>query len=229
MAVGPGAAHAPAAVPGRDPPRHRVADRWPRAWPPRSIASSDGRLLINVVTGGDPAEAEGDGVFLDPRRALRRHRRVPQHLARRAGGRDGRPRRHATCASRGPRCSTRRCRSRTRRSTSAARRPPRTSWPPSTSTSTSPGASRPPRWRRRSPTCARRAAAPGRTLRFGIRLHVIVRETASRGLGRGRRADQPPRRPAPSPPAQRAFAALRLRRAAAHVGAARRPPRASSR
>jgi alkanesulfonate monooxygenase len=26
---------------------------------------SEGRLLINVVTGGDPAEAEGDGVFLD--------------------------------------------------------------------------------------------------------------------------------------------------------------------
>jgi alkanesulfonate monooxygenase len=25
---------------------------------------SDGRLLLNVVTGGDPAEAEGDGVFL---------------------------------------------------------------------------------------------------------------------------------------------------------------------
>ena len=25
---------------------------------------SDGRLLINVVTGGDPAEAEGDGIFL---------------------------------------------------------------------------------------------------------------------------------------------------------------------
>jgi len=26
---------------------------------------SEGRVLINVVTGGDPAEAEGDGVFLD--------------------------------------------------------------------------------------------------------------------------------------------------------------------
>jgi alkanesulfonate monooxygenase len=26
---------------------------------------SGGRLLINVVTGGDPAEAEGDGIFLD--------------------------------------------------------------------------------------------------------------------------------------------------------------------
>ena len=26
---------------------------------------SGGRLLINVVTGGDPAELEGDGVFLD--------------------------------------------------------------------------------------------------------------------------------------------------------------------
>ena len=26
---------------------------------------SDGRLLINVVTGGDPVENEGDGIFLD--------------------------------------------------------------------------------------------------------------------------------------------------------------------
>ena len=26
---------------------------------------SDGRLLINVVTGGDPVELRGDGVFLD--------------------------------------------------------------------------------------------------------------------------------------------------------------------
>ena len=26
---------------------------------------SDGRLLINVVTGGDPVELKGDGVFLD--------------------------------------------------------------------------------------------------------------------------------------------------------------------
>ena len=32
---------------------------------------SDGRLLINVVTGGDPVELKGDGVFLDARRALR--------------------------------------------------------------------------------------------------------------------------------------------------------------
>lgn len=28
---------------------------------------SDGRLLVNLVTGGDPSEAEGDGVFLDHR------------------------------------------------------------------------------------------------------------------------------------------------------------------
>ena len=26
---------------------------------------SNGRLLINVVTGGDPAELEGDGLFVD--------------------------------------------------------------------------------------------------------------------------------------------------------------------
>src|ERR1700733_12137219 len=27
---------------------------------------SEGRLLINVVTGGDPVETRGDGLFLDP-------------------------------------------------------------------------------------------------------------------------------------------------------------------
>ena len=49
----------------------------------------------------------------------------------------------------------------------------------------------------------RRAAAHGRTLRFGIRLHVIVRETSGRGLGGRRRAASATSTTAPSPPRRR--------------------------
>ena len=49
---------------------------------------SEGRLLINVVTGGDPAEAEGDGVFLSHDERYAADRRVPRCLAARAGRRD---------------------------------------------------------------------------------------------------------------------------------------------
>ena len=38
---------------------------------------SGGRLLINVVTGGDPVEIKGDGIFLDHDDPLCRHGRVP--------------------------------------------------------------------------------------------------------------------------------------------------------
>jgi hypothetical protein len=38
---------------------------------------SNGRALFNLVTGGDPEELAGDGVFLDPpgRKATRKRRR----------------------------------------------------------------------------------------------------------------------------------------------------------
>ena len=52
-----------AQVPGRGAPRHRLADGR-RAMAATFDRMSGGRLLINVVTGGDPAEAEGDGIFL---------------------------------------------------------------------------------------------------------------------------------------------------------------------
>jgi alkanesulfonate monooxygenase len=53
---------------------------------------SNGRLLINVVTGGDPA---GERWHLrQPRRALRSVRRIPQDLARRAGQDPHRRRNH---------------------------------------------------------------------------------------------------------------------------------------
>ena len=42
---------------------------------------SGGRLLINVVTGGDPVELAGDGVFLQSRRAIRSDGRISDRLA----------------------------------------------------------------------------------------------------------------------------------------------------
>ena len=56
--------------------------RRPPAWPRPSTGISDGRLLINVVTGGDPVELQGRRRVPGPRRALRGHRRVPDDLAR---------------------------------------------------------------------------------------------------------------------------------------------------
>ena len=41
---------------------------------------SGGQVLINVVSGGDPQENRGDGLFLVPRGAIPRHRRVPERL-----------------------------------------------------------------------------------------------------------------------------------------------------
>ena len=49
---------------------------------------SGGRLLINVVTGGDPVELKGDGLFLDHAESLCRHRRVPARLACADDGRE---------------------------------------------------------------------------------------------------------------------------------------------
>ena len=82
---------------------------------------SGGRLLINVVTGGDPVENKGDGIFLQPRRALRGHARVPARLQGAARRRDGQRRPASTSASKAGSCSSRRCSSRIRRSISAAR------------------------------------------------------------------------------------------------------------
>ena len=42
-----------------------VADASPRGMTATLDRVSDGRLLINVVTGGDPVENKGDGIFLD--------------------------------------------------------------------------------------------------------------------------------------------------------------------
>ena len=101
----------------------------------------------------------------------------------------------STCRSRAASCSSRRCRSPTRRCISAARRTP------AHRARGRAGRHLPDLGRAAGATWRedrrQRAGAPrreGRKLRFGIRLHVIVRETEDEAWARGRPADQPPRR-----------------------------------
>jgi alkanesulfonate monooxygenase len=137
---------------------------------------SNGRLLINVVTGGDPAEATGDGVFLshDERYAVTDEfldiwRRV---LAGETVDYKG-EQLHVEGAK-------------------VLYPPVQTPHPPLYFGGSSPAAhdlaakhvdlyltwGEPPQAvREKIEDMKRRAAAQGRTLRFGIRLHVIVRET----------------------------------------------------
>ena len=151
--------------------------RWPRRWPRPTSGISGGRLLLNIVTGGEPTEQRRFGDQLDHDE---RYARTDEFLAvlRGAwGGRAVRLRRASTTTSRA-RLVARGCPTRSRRSTSAARR----------------GAAGPGRGqarrrlpdlgraargrsRRRSTGCASWPRRQGRELRFGIRLHVITRDT----------------------------------------------------
>lgn len=139
---------------------------------------SNGRLLINVVTGGDPSEATADGVFLthDERYAvtdefLDIYRRV---LAGEVVDHEGRHLRVNAAKLLYP--------------------PVQTPHPPLYFGGSSEAAHElaakhvdlyltwgepPEAVRAKIEDMRRRAAAQGRTLRFGIRLHVIVRETTS--------------------------------------------------
>ena len=121
---------------------------------------SQGRLLINVVTGGDPVENCGDGLFLahGDRYASRAN---SSNLRRAVARRDRRLFRASISTSRPARSCIRRFSNRCRRSISAVRRRPASTSPRSSSTSISPGASRrPPSPKRsRSSAAARRARA----------------------------------------------------------------------
>ena len=137
---------------------------------------SSGRLLINVVTGGDPAEAEGDGVFLshDERYAathefLHIWRRVLQQESVDYAGK--------YLSVRGARIFY---------------PPVQKPYPPLYFGGSSPAAldlaaehvdvyltwgEPPAAVAQKISEMKKRAAKFGRTLRFGIRLHVIVRDT----------------------------------------------------
>ena len=139
---------------------------------------SDGRLLINVVTGGDPSEAEGDGVFLahDERYAVTdEFLTIWKQLL--AGERVDHPGTHLRV-----------------KGAKVLYPPVQRPHPPLWLGGSSPAAhdlaarhidryltwGEPPAAVAEKVADVRaRAARVGRTLRFGIRLHVIVRETSA--------------------------------------------------
>ena len=100
---------------------------------------SQGRLLVNVVTGGDPGELEGDGVFVghDERYAITAdYLKIWRGIL--AASHEGAGYSHdgEKLVSKGGKCCIRPRRSRIRRCISAARPRPRTSWRPSSWTCT---------------------------------------------------------------------------------------------
>ena len=133
---------------------------------------SGGRLLINVVTGGDPVENKGDGIFLSHDERYEVTREFLDIYKAVLRGED-RAFKASISASRTAGCCSRRCRRRIRRSISAARRRRPTRSPPSRSTNISPGANR----RQMSPPrlimCAALAEKAGRkvTLRHPPACH----------------------------------------------------------
>ena len=186
---------------------------------------SDGRLLVNIVTGAEPAELARFGVWEDKETRYERTgefvRVMRGALERRAVRLRGRALQRRPPRPRGSR------RNRSRASTSAVRPMRPNGSRPSTSTCTSRGANRRRWWRSAWSACAALAAAAGRTLDFGIRFHVIARPTADGGVGGRRRAARPHER------RRDRGRAGRLRdhavgRAAAHGRAARRRPTTTS-
>ena len=97
---------------------------------------SDGRLLINVVTGGDPVENKGDGIFLDHAERYEVTDEFLRHLARAAAGETVDFTGKHLPVEGGKLLFPPRADSRIRRSISAARPAPASRSPPSTSTST---------------------------------------------------------------------------------------------
>jgi len=66
-------------------PRPAVAHAWPPTWPRPYQRVSGGRLLLNVVTGGDDVEQQRFGDHLGKGRPVRAGRRVPAHRPRAVG------------------------------------------------------------------------------------------------------------------------------------------------
>jgi alkanesulfonate monooxygenase len=137
---------------------------------------SEGRLLINIVTGGDPAEAEGDGVFLSHDERYAATHEFLQVWCRVLQG--------ETLTFDGKYIKV--------RGAKVLYPPVQKPYPPLYFGGSSEAAHElaaehvdvyltwgepPADVAKKVSEMKRRAAARGRTLRFGIRLHVIVRET----------------------------------------------------
>ena len=137
---------------------------------------SNGRVLINVVTGGDPAESEGDGVFLShDERYVASHEFLSVWRRVMAGESVDLEGKHIRV-----------------KGAKVLYPPVQRPYPPLYFGGSSPAAHElaaehvdvyltwgepPSAVASKISEMKRRAAAFGRTLRFGIRLHVIVRET----------------------------------------------------
>lgn len=136
---------------------------------------SNGRALFNLVTGSDPQELAGDGVFLDHSERYEASAEFTQVWRRLLLGKPSISTVNIFMCGE-PNCSSRRFNSRILRFTLADRQ-------------TSPGLAaeqvdlyltwgEPPELVKEKIEQVRaKAAAHGRKIRFGIRLHVIVRET----------------------------------------------------
>ena len=100
---------------------------------------SGGRLLVNLVTGGDASELEGDGLFLPHSERYVQSTEfltIWRELLTKSHEAEGFDFEGKHLSVKGARCFTRRSTGRTRRCSSVARRKRRTSWPPSSSTPT---------------------------------------------------------------------------------------------
>ena len=129
-------------------------------------------------------EQRAYGDFLDKDAALPALRRVPRHRAAAVARRDRHLRRRAPARRGRPPGQV--ARTRCRRSTSVAPRPRPATWRPGTPTSTSPGASRPPRCEARSRGSASSPAGRARRSASASGCTSITRDTSRGGLGRGR-------------------------------------------
>lgn len=108
---------------------------------------SNGRALFNLVTGSDPAELAGDGVFLDHTERYEASAEFT-HIWRKLMEEKPSPLTASISAFATPNCCFRHCSSHVHRSISAARLRWRRSWPLSRSIFILPGEP-PARWQRK--------------------------------------------------------------------------------
>ncbi len=154
---------------------------------------SNGRLLVNVVTGGDPVELAGDGLHLDHDARYAAHGRISRRLGELAAGVEANFEGKYLQVRGGKVLFT------------GVQRP----YPPLYFGGSSPAAQRvaakhvdvyltwgepPDQVAEKIAEVRCKAARYGRTLRFGIRLHLIVRETADEAWEACAAADRAPGR-----------------------------------
>ena len=180
---------------------------------------SDGRLLLNVVTGGEPVEQARFGDHLSK---AERYARTDEFLSVVRGAWTQGPfdfdgEHYQIEGAAGPRHASTRCRT----STSVARPPRPARWRRGTPTSTSPGASR-RAGRGEARLDPRPGEGAGREIRFGLRIHTLSRDTSERGVAGGAVAARRPR-PGHDREGPAGTGRQRVHGPAAHARAARRP------